>query len=275
MKIFIVTDIEGAAGILNFEDWCVPTGRYYEKGKRLLTEEVNAVVDGFFAGGATEVRVCDGHGWGAIDPELLDERAELQRGQSNPPWPFTLDETFDGIAWVGQHAKSGTDYSQMTHTGCFHVKEETVNGVSIGEFGQMALAAAELGVPVIFAGGEEAFCREAEAFSPGVVTVGVKRGTNTEAGLEDVSAEVYAKSKLAAIHLSPVKVRKLLRAGAKQAAEKLRNAPESFHTCEIKPPYEIKQVMRFREKFPEAPLLLYRRHPESFIGALNAPYTEE
>ena len=275
MKIFLVTDIEGAAGILNFEDWCTPKGRYYDQGKRLLTEEVNAVVDGFFAGGATEVLVCDGHGWGAIDPEILDERAQLQRGQASPTWPFTLDATFDAIAWVGQHAKSGTPYSQMSHTGSFHVKEATVNGVSVGEFGKMALAAAELGVPVIFAGGEDAFCREAEEFAPGVITVGVKRGCNTEEGLEDVSAEVYAKSKLAAIHLAPQKVRKLLRQGALKAVQKLHDSPDSFHTCAIKPPYELKLLMRRRECDPNYPAVLYQRHATSFIATLNAEYTEE
>lgn len=275
MKIFLVTDIEGAAGILNFEDWCTPMGRYYDQGKRLLTEEVNAVVDGFFAGGATEVLVCDGHGWGAIDPELLDERALLQRGQATPPWPFTLDETFDGIAWVGQHAKAGTPYSQMTHTGSFHVKEATVNGVSVGEFGKMALAAGELDVPVVFAGGEDAFCREAEEFAPGVITVGVKRGCNSEEGLEDVTAEVYAKSKLAAIHLAPKKARKMLREGARMAAAKLKANPGSFTVCKLDPPYEMKLVMRKRECDPDYPPVLYQRHEKSFIGTLNAPYTQE
>ena len=101
MKILLVTDLEGVAGVLNFEDWCTPAGRYYEDAKRLLTGEVNAVVDGFFAGGASLVRVVDGHGHGGINPELLDERAELLRGAPTPnAWPFTLDEGFDGMAWV-------------------------------------------------------------------------------------------------------------------------------------------------------------------------------
>ncbi len=56
-----MTDVEGCAGILNFNDWCAPGGRYYEKGKAILTGEVNAAVQGFFAGGATEVVVFDGH----------------------------------------------------------------------------------------------------------------------------------------------------------------------------------------------------------------------
>ena len=274
MKIMIVTDLEGVAGVLDFENWCSPSSCYYEKAKRLLTEETNAVIDGLFAGGATEIRVVDGHGPGAIDPELLDERVELQRGVCNPVWPFTLDSSFDGICWVGQHAKSRTPYSHLTHTGNFGCKEITVNGVAVGEFAEFALCARELGVPVIFAGGEEAFAREAEEFAPGVITVAVKRGCNPETGLEDVTAEVYAKSKLAAIHLAPAKARRLLREGAKAAAEKLQHAPGSFSTTEIKPPYEIKSVLRKSEHYPEGGVL-YRRDEKSYIGAMNAPYTDK
>ena len=75
MKILLMSDMEGVAGILNREDWTRPSGATYDAGKRLLTEEVNAAIDGLFAGGATYVLVVDGHGPGGIDPELLDERA--------------------------------------------------------------------------------------------------------------------------------------------------------------------------------------------------------
>lgn len=273
MKIMIVTDLEGVAGVMNFADWCTLSSPYYEKAKKLLTLETNAAVEGFFAGGATEIRVVDGHGPGAIDPELLDERVELQRGAASPIWPFTLDDSFDGIAWVGQHAMSRTPYSHISHTGSFEVFEATANGIAVGEFGQFALCAAELKVPVIFAAGEEAFTREAEALAPGVITAAVKRGCNSEEGLEDVTAESYSRAKLSAIHLSPVRSRELLRAGAKEAAIKLKTAPDSFKTKVIAPPYEIVTKFRKSEKNPDLPSVLFRRHPTSFIAAMNAPST--
>jgi D-aminopeptidase len=130
-------------------------------------------------------------------------------------------------------------------------------------------------VPVIFAGGEEAFAREAEKFAPGVVTVAVKRGCNSEEGLEDVTEEVYRRSKLAAIHLSPARARTLLREGAQKAMEKLLKSPDSFRTTAVEPPYEIITRFRKSEKNPDQPAILYRRHETSFIGALNAPYTQE
>ena len=39
MKIFIMTDMEGVAGVLDHDTWVTPQGRYYEAGKRLLTLE--------------------------------------------------------------------------------------------------------------------------------------------------------------------------------------------------------------------------------------------
>ena len=275
MKVMLVTDVEGVAGVLNFEEYCSPGTPYYEKAKRLLTEETNAVIRGMFDGGVDEILVVDGHGPGAIDPELLDSRAELLRGAPRPnAWPFTLDSSFDGIGWVGQHAKSRTPYSHLTHTGTFAVYEVTANGIPVGEFGYLAMCAGELGVPVVFAGGEEAFAREAEELAPGVVTVGVKRGCNTEDDLDEASEEVYKKSKLSAIHLAPEKARQKLYAGALEAAKRLKNDPESFTAVTVEPPYEIKSVFRKCEVFPEG-ATLYRRHDTSFIAAMNSPHTDK
>ena len=74
-KIYLMTDMEGVAGVRDAVDWLGPEGRYYEVGRRFLTRQVNAAIDGFLAGGATEVVVSDGHGSGAVDIELLDKRA--------------------------------------------------------------------------------------------------------------------------------------------------------------------------------------------------------
>ena len=275
MKVMLVTDLEGVAGVLDFENWCSIDSLYYDKAKKLLTLETNAVIEGFFEGGATKIRVVDGHGYGAIDPELLDERVELQRGAASPVWPFTLDDSFDAIGWVGQHAMSRTPFSHISHTGTFDVFEATANGIPVGEFGEFAFCAAELGVSVIFAAGEEAFTREAAALAENVVTVAVKRGCNSEGGLDEVTSEVHSRSKLSAIHLSPARARKMLHAGAKRAAEMFCSDPGVFRMPQLKAPYELITRFRKSEKNPALPAVLYRRHETSFIGAMNAPSTTE
>ena len=268
MKILILTDMEGVAGVLNHDDWVVPGGRFYTKGMRLLTEEANAAVDGFFLAGADEVVVRDGHGFGGLDPEILDERALLSRGPAEHGWPAALNDTFDGIAFVGQHAKAGTPYSHITHTQWFNYIDLTVNGLSIGEYGQVAFCAKELGIPTILACGEEALCKEAEELTPGVITVSGKRGLMAD-GLDDLDTDAYRAAKLGALHKSPKVVRSLIREGAKAALQRLKETPDAFHYPMLTAPY--KRTIRFRQEGDKAPYETTDEHPDSFFALMNTP----
>lgn len=268
MKILIISDMEGCAGILNYEDWCVRGGACFERGQRLLTEEINAAVEGFAAGGATEIAVVDGHGQGGLAPEFLDARATLVHGSPGRFLPGVLDRTFDALAFVGQHAKAGTPYSHITHTGWFNFIDYTINGISVGEYGEWALAAGELGVPTIFAAGEEALAREAEALTPGVVTVAVKRGLLPD-GLDHLDTNQYRQAKLAAWHLAPARARDLIRAGARKAARKRLRSRRAFRGPALKPPY-VREV-RLRPN-PNIHVPAYSRrdeHPDSIIELIN------
>lgn len=80
MKVYLMTDLEGVAGVMNSVDYCYVGSKYYDLAKELLTKEVNAAIDGFFAAGADEIVVQDGHGEGGINITLLDPRAKLQQG---------------------------------------------------------------------------------------------------------------------------------------------------------------------------------------------------
>jgi D-amino peptidase len=269
MKIMIMTDMEGVAGVLNHDDWVLPDGRFYAQGVRLLTEEVNAAVAGLCSGGATEVVVVDGHGAGGIDPETLDERALLCRGRCERVWPWGLDGSFAGLAFVGQHAKAGTPYSHITHTQWFNYIDLSVNGISIGEYGQLALCALELGIPTILACGEEAFCREAAALTPGVVTVAGKRGLLPD-GLDQLDTESYRKAKMSALHTSPRRVRSHIENGAKLAMQKLAANPRAFRYPALTAPFT--RTARFRKLGSVAPYETADVHPDSIIGLMNMPY---
>ncbi len=268
MKIVVMTDMEGVAGVLNHDDWVLPGGRFYAKGVRLLTEETNAAVRGFFSAGAKEIVVVDGHGAGGIDPETLDERALLLRGCPEHVWPWGLDKSFAGLAFVGQHAKAGTPYSHITHTQGFNYIDLRVNGISIGEYGQLALCAAEVGVPTILACGEEALCREAGALTPGVVTVSGKRGLLPD-GLDHLDTESYRKAKLSAVHKSPKCVRSLIQEAAKAAIQRLNTNPKGFCYPPLTPPFT--RSIRFRRDAEVAPYETADEHLDSMIALMNAP----
>ncbi|MFQ6079086.1 MAG: M55 family metallopeptidase [Thermodesulfobacteriota bacterium] len=269
MKLYIMTDLEGVAGILDFENWCTPDSRYYEMAKEFLTLEVNAAVDGFMAGGATEIVVADGHGHGAINPKLLDPRVELMRGWP-AGWPLLLDGSYDAVAWVGQHAKAGSEYAHLAHTQGFNYVDLSINGISIGEFGQFAMCASELGVRAIFASGDEAFTKEAQALVPGIETVSVKRGTTPGKG-DELTTQQYRCRNYGAIHLHPQKARQRIREGALRAMQRAKN--EKFGLIELKPPFE--RVAIFRPDAEQPKTIARESHPSSVIALMNLPFARQ
>ena len=225
MRIFIISDMEGVGGVLNLDDWCLPSGRRNAAGCRFLTEEINAAVAGFFAGGADEVIVYDGHGAsGSVLDEELDPRAALQRGRMDFP---VMSTRVDALAFVGQHAKAGTANAHLAHTQTEEAIDFRINGVSLGEFGQSAYSFSEKGVPAIFVSGDLAATYEAKKIVPDIIAVAVKEGFNPAVSAATAADDVF-KLESSARHYPRSKVLQDIEFSAKLAAEKLRAAPEEF-----------------------------------------------
>lgn len=266
MKLMLMTDLEGVAGVKNSTDWCHPDSRHYATACRLLTQEVNAAVDGFYAGGAKYVQVADGHGPGGIDIELLDPRVEYARGWPEA-WPFHLDESFDGVAWVGQHAKASSEYAHLCHTQSFHYIDLSVNDVSIGEFGQLGMCASELGVPAFYASGDLAFTKEAEALAHGIVTCTVKRGVSAGTGEECVFEEYRARN-AGAIHVPPRRACAMIRKTAEAAMWKLKKNPPAL--IPLQAPFERVAILR-PEETGEPKTIAEESHLTSVIELMRMP----
>jgi D-amino peptidase len=266
MRIMLVTDMEGVAGVKNAEDWLTPSARCYDAGCRLLTLEVNAAVGGFFAGGAEYVQVCDGHGAGGIDIELLDPRVEYARGWPEG-WPDGLDSGYTGLAFVGQHAKASSELAHLPHTQSFKYIDLKVNGVSIGEFGQAVFCAAELHVPAFYAAGDFALVCEAQALVPGIDVCAVKRGVTKGAG-EECTTEQYARRNAGAVHISPQRACELIRRTAENAACKLKKHPSSI--ISLHAPFESVTLLR-PDREGEPKTISCARHPSSVIQLMRMP----
>src|SRR5262245_42459252 len=159
MKLLIMTDMEGVAGVINAADYLAPSGRLYEVGRELATLEVNAAVEGALAGGASDVLVVDGHGAGAIDARRLHPAARLLAGQPKPR-AFGCDPSFDAAFVVGQHAMSNADGGHLSHTNSWTVEEWRINDRPIGELGKEMLLFAACGVPTVLVTGDAACCAE-------------------------------------------------------------------------------------------------------------------
>ena len=177
MKVYIVTDMEGISGIVRWEQARPGTPDYYA-ALPLLVGEINAAVDGAFAGGASEVVVNDGHDGGYNLTHVyadLDPRAKYLTGPGRPCMLPCLDETYAALMMVGYHPMAGTPDGNLAHTQSSKtVSRYWVNGRLTGEIGQMALLAGHYGVPAVLVSGGCDATKEAAELLPVVETATVK-----------------------------------------------------------------------------------------------------
>ena len=179
MRIFLSTDMEGAAGIVDW-DQVYDRGPRYEHFAELLLGEVNAAIDGAERAGATEFLVNDAHARMAnLRPDGLAGGARYLSGRFKPMYMMEgLDGSFDAVFFVAYHGSMGSA-SALSHTYFTQAFDEvTINGVVAGESGINALAAQGHGVPVVLVTGDATTAQEAEAFCPGVVAAVVKTSTS-------------------------------------------------------------------------------------------------
>ena len=175
MRIYISADMEGITGLVDAQD-VQPGGRDYERGRVMMTEDVNAAIRGAYAAGATSVLVNDAHGpMRNLLPELLDPRAALIRGR---PKAFGMIEglttEYDAALCVGFHSRAGV-LGVLSHSFMGHEIEDIwLDDQPAGEIGLLHAAAAALGVPVALLTGDDTACAEMTAWDPAVATVVVK-----------------------------------------------------------------------------------------------------
>ncbi|MDF2771431.1 MAG: dppA [Geminicoccaceae bacterium] len=161
LRIFISVDMEGIGGI-GTPAMTNATGKDYALGRKLMTDEVNAVVAAIFQRGPADVLVNDSHGdmQNLLHTEL-DPRVTYIQGAVKPYGMVEgLDSTFDGAIFVGYHARAGTSNGFLAHTGTGSVKGLWLNGVEAGEGDLNAAYAASVGVPVLVASGDSAFVEQ-------------------------------------------------------------------------------------------------------------------
>ncbi len=205
MKVFIISDMEGVAGITKWEQ--VSGGeKLYEEGRRLYTEEMNAAVRGAFDGGATQVVVMDCHGagkgwsWNSLIPEDLDPRCEFVVQREWTEYTGFLEEGCDAAFLLAMHARSGTKNGVLSHTvSGTQWRDLRFNGTTVGETGINAALCGHWGVPVLLVTGDEDTCAEAsDLLGEGLTTVAVKKGFG----------------KFSARHLAPARARELIQEAA-------------------------------------------------------------
>ena len=212
ISILVLHDMEGLSGEDDPDQFLFGKPQY-PRGQELLVGDVNAVVEGLFAGGATEVQIVDGHGSGNPDPDvrpdLLDPRAtQVFRDQTFDPY-FGLPEMarFDAVAVVGMHAKTGSS-GFASHTITLGI-ELQINGQTITETELVALSWGRFDTPVIFASGDDRLAADLETM-PWIEYVTVKTATSASTvnlrPIDEARADLTAAAKRAVENLAHARV---------------------------------------------------------------------
>jgi D-amino peptidase len=211
MKVFISSDIEGTAGIADWEQVRAP-GVEYESGRQLLTDEVNAAIDGAVQSGASHILVNDSHRtMYNLRPGELHHQASYLSGRHKPLYMMEgLDASFDAVFMIAYHGSIGAERAILSHTYTpAAVWEARLNGVAAGESALNALVALHHRVPVVLITGDDATAEEARPFMPEIEAVVVKRSI----------------TRFAAESLHPVRACELIRAGAARALARASGTP--------------------------------------------------
>jgi D-amino peptidase len=204
MKVYLSVDIEGVTGITAWEEARKEHPDYPPFRDRMAAEARAACV-GALRAGATEILVKDAHGTGRnLRAEDLPAPARLIRGWSGHPLCMLqeLDATFDAVCLVGWHGAASAGDNPLAHTlSSRNIQEIRLDGVRASEFRLHALAAAELGVPVVFVAGDEGLCAEVSSFASAIRTVatGVGFGASTRSEHPDLVLDLVADGVAASI----------------------------------------------------------------------------
>jgi D-amino peptidase len=214
VKVFIVSDIEGCAGVIK-GDQTGPNGdmTLYQEARKLYTEEINAAVRGAKAAGGTEIVVMDCHGAGegytfnSLIAEDLDPDCEFVVQDEWTEYTEFLEQGVDAALFVGMHARAGTGEGVMNHTvSGVDFQNLWFNGTLVGETGINAALCGTWGCPVLLVTGDDAACAEGrELLGDGLTTVAVKTGLGASSARQ----------------IPPVRARAMIEEGATKALSDL------------------------------------------------------
>jgi D-amino peptidase len=184
MKVFISVDMEGTSGLERLEEIFrgLPG---FDRLRRLMAGDANAVVGGALAGGADEIVVSDSHGYMCnINPDDLVPGVRLKRGQLRRRWCQMkgFDEGFDAVLLVGFHAKAGNADAILSHTWITSFLDVRVNGQSVPEPSLNTWLAGAFGVPVVMLSGDDHVIRESRPVLGDITYAQVKTSTGYTSG---------------------------------------------------------------------------------------------
>ena len=199
MKVYITFDMEGISGVV--AGMTGPNPRSpdaFRRGQRFSTDDVLAAISGILeVDPDAEIWFNDAHG--ASMNVYYEEFPENVMIVANSSELFdevlALDETFDAMIGIGEHANPETANGVLQHV--WDVRTIKFNDVSLAEITLDAALAGYYNIPTVMISGDDAVCQYAKrVISPNIATATVKWGIG----------------KRSAVCLHPKKAQKLIKA---------------------------------------------------------------
>lgn len=230
-SVYIIADMEGLAGAVRNATEMRPVSRggspQHERFRQELTDEVNALIAGARAAGATQFIVNEGHGgtlFRNILVDRLDPEAILIRGYPKPIVMSTgMNPMVDAMMIVGAHANAGSP-GIIAHNFAFDYF--AINDKILNEAGIAAFIGGEMGVPMALASGDDVLVAETREMLGPLETVTVKT----------------AFSRSAAAVMPPATVHRELRHAAARAVRRVKAG--ELRPLTLEKPYRVRFCLR-------------------------------
>ena len=180
-----------------------------------MTAEVNAAIEGAFAGGATSVIVNDSHDFqrNILIEDLHEEALYISGADKRYGMMQGIDKAIDVVLYTGYHARAGTVGAPLAHTWNGWINDVRINGVSTGEYGINAAIAGAFGASVVMVAGDDQAVQQTQDFlGDQVVGAVVKWGVSSSS----------------AMHVHPIR-----------ALAIIRDAAENALSASVKHPYTL------------------------------------
>lgn len=203
MKVYISCDIEGLAGIVNFDMERQDTAIFRE----LYNEQIGWIIEGIQKSQRnaeiTEITISDSHAKGCnLSYQYLtglDDRISLINGYPREDYMMSgLDSSYDVVIFAGYHAGIGELHGNMDHGYSARVAYNLwINDRYMNETTINAAYASSLGVPVGLIIGESGLEKQLKEMMPWVPFVKTKESLGRYAAKslpkKQIREEIYQK----------------------------------------------------------------------------------
>ena len=221
-KVFVSSDMEGVAGVSNWDE-VTRTHSDYALFQKLMNDEVAQICQTLASNGTKDIVVRDAHSSARniIHSNLPQNTTLISQFNGHIDcMMFGIDSSFDFSVLHGYHAAAATRFSPLSHTmDSDRIAKLMINDKIAGETTISIYTSALYGVPVAYICGDAAAVAEAQSINQNIV------GTVTKEGQGRAVISKHPKTVLDEIEADLKKAVKLYYKNPKLFAIKL---PEKF-----------------------------------------------